>query len=77
MWLFGLVSYHEISKIIGFNVGTYMSDYFVYGPGGGIAGNKKGDEIASLMTKRADLRGADFEDVFLAQLLKTTTVIFP
>ncbi len=56
-----------ITRIISFNMSTFMSDYFVYGPGGSMVGHKKGDEIGSLMIKRADLRDADFTDASLAK----------
>jgi uncharacterized protein YjbI with pentapeptide repeats len=54
-----------ITKIIGFNVSSFLSDYFAYGPGGGLAGSKKGDEIASLVKKVADLQGADCTEAIL------------
>ena len=56
-----------ITRIISFNMSTFMSDFFVYGEGGLMTGHKMGDEIGSLMIKRADLRDADFTEASLTK----------
>ena len=50
---------YAIGKITGFNAFTFMSDQSVYGLGRYTLGSKKGNEIASLITKVPDLRETD------------------
>jgi uncharacterized protein YjbI with pentapeptide repeats len=54
-----------IVKMFKINVFTYLSDYFVYGPGGMTVGTKKGDEYARMIAKGANLREANFTDAIL------------